>query len=323
MSKKIWITWEDQRRNRELCGSFSIKLFEFKEIDKIKNLILKYFMGSLRTFNLLREEKPLIVFGQNPSIVLSLFLIFAKYYFHFRLIIDAHNAGLFPLGGRAKLLNFASRFIQSSADLTIVSNEILKQNVEMNGGRAFVLQDKIPELLPVNLKRLQGKYNILFICTYADDEPYQIVFQAAKRISRDIIIYVTGNFDKKEINPGDVPANVVLTGFLPENDYVAMLKSVDATIDLTNRENCLVCGAYESIAAGKPMILSKTRALMEYFNQGAVYVEHTTESITNGINEVIQRNNELSQKIRNLKKIRISEWLVKKNELEIVIRNLK
>lgn len=134
---------------------------------------------------------------------------------------------------------------------------------------------------------------------------------------------MTGDYDKKRINPGDLPKNVVLTGFLPEKDYVSMLHSVDATIDLTNRENCLVCGAYESIAAGKPMVLTKTRALMEYFNQGAVYVEHTTESITNGIKEVIQRNNELSKKIRNLKKIRISEWLVKKNELEIVIRNLK
>ena len=67
--------------------------------------------------------------------------------------------------------------------------------------------------------------------------------------------------------------------FLPvtcqKDEYVSMLYSVDATIDLTNRENCLVCGAYESVAAGKPMILSKTQALMEYFNKGAVYVEHT------------------------------------------------
>ena len=67
------------------------------------------------------------------------------------------------------------------------------------------------------------------------------------------------------------------------------MNSVDATIDLTTRENCLVCGAYESLAAGKPMILSKTRALMNYFSQAAVYVEHTAEDLERGIHEALKQ----------------------------------
>ena len=318
--KAIWLTWENQRRNRELSGAFKIPLYEFTEIDKIENYLKKYIVGFAKTICTLRITKPRIVVCQNPSIVLALLVIVLKPLIGIRVVIDAHNAGLFPLNGRSKLLNIASRFIQYNADLTIVSNEMLKKHVEKNGGRAFVLQDKIPELKGKRTRKLRGKYNILFICTYSSDEPYEIVFKAAKLINKEIVIYVSGNFNKKEINHYEVPENVVLTGFLTENEYVAMLNSVDATIDLTNRENCLVCGAYESTAVGKPMILSKTRALMEYFNQGAIFVNHTADGIANGIEEFIKRNKELSEQIRYLKECRTIDWQKRRIELEKILK---
>jgi len=237
-------------------------------------------------------------------------------------VIDSHNAGLFPLNGSYKILNLTSRFIQRYADLTIVTNKYLKQYVEFHGGRAFVLQDKIPELTPTLRKDLKGKNNILFICTYADDEPYERVFEAAKRIKRDTVIYVTGNFGKTGINTTVLPENIVLTGFIPEYEYNAMLNAVDATIDLTNRENCLVCGAYESAAAGKPMVLSNTQTLNESFNQGAVFVEHTIDSIASGINEVIKRKRELSEHVQKLKKIKTDEWQKQKAELKKILKKI-
>jgi hypothetical protein len=98
-----------------------------------------------------------------------------------------------------------------------------------------------------------------------------------------------------------------------------MLNSVDVIIDLTTRENCLVCGAYESIAVEKPMILSKTKALTEYFNKGAVYVEHSIKSIESGIIEAIRRKEELTKQVKELKRIRNFEWLQKKEELEEIL----
>jgi len=314
-TKSIWICWENQRRNREISSALHIKLYEYGEIDSIENPIKKYFKGIIKTKKAIITEKPNIIICQNPSLVLSLFLICIKKIHDLRVVVDSHNAGLFPLNGHFKILNFASSIIQRYADLTIVTNRYLKKHVEGNGGRAFVLPDKIPSLKNKNVKDLKGKYNLLFICTYSDDEPYEKVIGAAKLINKNIVIYVSGNFKKKSINIGEVPENVILTGFLPENDYIAILNSVDATIDLTNRENCLVCGAYESIAVGKPMVLSKTNVLMEYFNQGAVYVDHTTDSISRGINEVIRRQEELSAQIKKLKKSKISDWQKKKNEL--------
>jgi len=320
IKNSIWLTWETQRRNREISAALQIPLIEFAEVDAIDNCLKKYFIGIKKTLYVIKEKKPRLVFGQNPSLALSFLLIFLKIIYGIRVVIDSHNAGLFPLNGSYKILNLTSRFIQRYADLTIVTNNYLKQHVEFHGGRAFVLQDKIPELTPTFRNDLKGKYNILFICTYADDEPYESVFEAAKKINREIVIYVTGNFGKKGIKSAALPENIVLTGFIPENEYIAMLNSVDATIDLTNRENCLVCGAYESAAVGKPMVLSNTKTLRESFNKGAVFVEHTTDSIACGINEVIKRKEELSEHVHKLKKIKTDEWQKHKAELKKILK---
>ena len=318
----IWITWEKQRRNRELSKAFGIPLFEFGEIDSIENYVKKYSVGLIKTFKVIKETRPKYIFCQNPSIILSSFILILKSIIGFRVIVDSHNAGIFPLEGRNCVLNKLSRKIQRYADLTIVTTSYLKKHVEKNGGKGFVLQDKIPDIDIKRGKKLKGKKNILFICSYADDEPYDTVFQAAKKVEKDIIIYVTGNYQKKRIQPVNLPENVILTGYLSEKEYVTMLNSVDATIDLTNRQNCLVCGAYESIAAGKPMVLSRTQALMDYFNVGAVYVSHSAAIIAIGITEVINNNKELSAQITNLRRFIVEDWLEKKKELELILRGL-
>jgi glycosyltransferase involved in cell wall biosynthesis len=318
----IWVTWENQRRNRELSKSLGIKLYQLDHIDKINNKISKYVTGIKETFSIYWKERPRVIFCQNPSIVLSLFTVVIKTFLKSHVIIDAHNAGLFPAEGRSKILSTISRFIQRKADLTIISNKNLQPEVIKNGGTAFVLPDKIPDI-PLTPKRtLKGKNNLLLICSFADDEPSQIVFDTVLHLDKNICIYVSGNYRKKNIKPESFPENIILTGFMSETEYIQMLNSVDATIVLTTRENCLVCGAYESVAAGKPIILSNTKALIEYFSCGAVYVDHNVNDMKRAIMEVLGKKNDLSGQIRHLKTDRHQQWLVLKDELKELIRRL-
>ena len=313
----IWITWENQRRNRELSRAFGIKLYELAYIDNIKNPLKKYLTGIGKTIRILLREKPKLVICQNPSLILSFFLVSLKRLTKLQVVVDAHNAGLFPKECRFAVLNLISRFIQRKADMTIVTNENLKANVEMNGGHAFVLPDRIPNILVTKPKeKLKGRFNILFICRYASDEPYKEVFAAASKLDHSIYIYVTGDYSKGKISTADLPENVILTGFILESEYFEMLNSVDATIDLTTRENCLVCGAYETVAVEKPMILSKTKALMDYFSMGAIYTENTLEGIEKAILEVIERKAELTAQVKEWKAIRQVQWEQRKKDLE-------
>ena len=312
----IWITWENQRRNRELSKAFNVKLFELSEIDQIKSRFKKYVIGITKTLKIYFGEKPEVVFCQNPSLILSLLFVLLKKITGIKVIVDAHNAGLFPKEGKSGILNLLSKVIQRYADLTIVTNEGLKEYVEKNGGKGFILQDKFPDIPILKPRKLRGESNILFICSVAEDEPYEAIFDAAKHLDSNMHIYVTGNYRKKGIRPSKMPDNISFTGFVPEEEYIEMLNSVDATIILTSRENCLVCGAYETVAVEKPMILSDTKALRDYFSMGAVYTENTIEGIKNAILEMIRKKEELSKEVKTLKKIRHSEWLEKKKNLE-------
>lgn len=53
-----------------------------------------------------------------------------------------------------------------------------------------------------------------------------------------------------------------LTGFFPDPDYWALLRSAGAIVVLTTEPACLPCGAYEAIAVGRrPILLVDNRAL--------------------------------------------------------------
>ena len=322
MGKRIWITWENQRRNRELSRELKAELFELKEIDQIKNPTKKYLTGIVKTSRIVLRRKPSLIFCQNPSLILAAFLVFTRGLGRFKVVVDAHNAGLFPMEGRSAVLGALTRYIQKRADLTLVTNIGLKEHVEKNGGRAFILQDRIPAISLKAVKRLAGEFNILFICSYGADEPYELVFEAAKLIDGAVHIYVTGNYRKRNIDPSEVPGNVTLLGYVSEDEYVDMLNSVDATMDMTTRENCLVCGAYETVAVEKPQILSDTRALREYFRKGVVYTPHSPQSIADAIHKLIGEQEKLKQETRELKQELQEEWEGRRLSLEQYLAGL-
>jgi hypothetical protein len=87
---------------------------------------------------------------------------------------------------------------------------------------------------------------------------------------------------------------------------------VNGVIDLSTRERCLLCGAYEAVAAGKPMILSRTRTLMDYFTRGAVFTDNTVDgsphSIRNAILDLRGREAELKAEVAILRHELAQDW---------------
>jgi len=295
MAKKgVWITWEVQRRNKGISSALEWPLYE---ISYDGNRIIRYIKSLFMTFMILLKERAEVVVVQNPSILLAIFAILMKYFFRYKCIIDAHNAGIFPREGRSSLLNAVSRLIQRRADYTIVTNESLALTVNKNNGRVIVVPDRLPEPpYDVEFPILTGKVNFAFICTYSSDEPYDEVVKAARKLPKDIVIHFTGK-NAGKINPNNIPENVKLLGFLPERNYWGLLSSVDCIIVLTLREHCLVCGAYEAVSLGKPMILSKTTAIKNYFSLGSIYTEPNAESIRQAVLDFIDQRDSLVKEL--------------------------
>ena len=70
-------------------------------------------------------------------------------------------------------------------------------------------------------------------------------------------------------------------------------------IDLTNLEDCLVCGAYEALVFGKPLLVSKTKVLMDYFGDAVVLTENTPEAICQGVLRTHAQSDDLVRNGKN------------------------
>jgi hypothetical protein len=138
---------------------------------------------------------------------------------HWFLFAALANTGATCIRGRLVYLRFLPvyRFIQRRSDLTIVTNKNLAAEVRRNGGNPIVLEDRVPKFDRFSRIPLEGKFNVVFICTFEKDEPYQEVVQSAHLLDPHVFIYVTGRHEKVASElVAAAPSNVIFTGFLSE-----------------------------------------------------------------------------------------------------------
>lgn len=313
-SKRIWLTWEAQRRNRSMSRVLNAKLFELS--NKSPRLI-RYLVLIFRTLLIVRRERAHIVFAQNPSIVLSLLVVLMRRHFSYKAVIDEHNSGIYPLEGKSLILSKVAGFIIQKADLVIVSNQALANHCEDLGGRAVVYPDPLPELhlnsVPESRRTKKDLITFIFVCSWADDEPYLEVLEAARRLdSARFRILITGNYRRK-IETVDIPDSVTLTGFVDDSEYVQIFRSADAAIILTERDNCINCGAYEAVTLGVPGVLSDRTVLRNYFGEGFVYTQNDAGAIVEAIGDLSSRLDEMKACVGKVK----SEILHHQSEMEI------
>lgn len=322
MSKRVWVSWETHRRNQTTSKALGAKLFE---LDYKASSLMRYLRATIATVFLLLKERPNLIFVQNPSMLLAVLALQFGRLSRTPVIVDGHNAGLRPFDGKKPWANQLARHIIRSAALTIVTNSGLAEYVKENGGRSAVLPDPLPNFIfKPRLAPLKGKVNILFICTWASDEPYIEMITAAAYVDKSTCIYITGNSKGREAAFGKpLPENIVLTGYVAEEEYVRLLHTVDIIIDLTTRDNCLVCGAYEAIAVEKPLILSDTPAIREYFSHGVLYTNNTALDIAQQIHDCVARIEEIRNEVKQFKRDLTTRWEYIKRDLQITIQSLE
>ncbi len=309
----IWIAWEIHRRTRELCQAMGIRPFL---LSSHAPRIVRHPMFVFQTLNILLKQRPDILFVQNPSVLLSIMVCFLHRFFKYRLVIDTHNGGLLPEGNVLRRLGAIYAFINRQAEITMVTNRQLAALVTKNGGRAVVLQDKIPVVPSVDKKELSGRRNVVFICTFGADEPVKEVITAASLLPRWVVVHVTGKVSgQAQEYRAWAPDNIIFTDYLEENAYWRLLISADVVIDLTNRADCLVCGAYEAVAAGTPLILSRFDALEDYFNKGVLFTDNNSRDIADTILRAIDRLDVLKKQISELKATLEERWQTSMEEL--------
>ncbi|MBJ6137691.1 glycosyltransferase [Marinobacter litoralis] len=294
--KCIFLSWEIHTRSRSISRELGVPIFE---VVHDNFFLIRYYRSIIETFRILKKEKPNIVIFQNPSIVLAVFILVYSRFSKLDLVMDAHNAAIFPLEGKFWLLNKLCSVLISKVKLTIITNQFLIESIKDRGGRPFVLEDPIPKLdVSKGVKTSKGKVKkLVFVCSWAKDEPYMEVMEAFKSLSdKDVMLFVTGRPPEYVFNK-PIPNNVKLTGFLSEQDYIDLLAGSNLIIDLTNRPDCLVCGGYEAAAVGTPCIISNNLCSSDTFSKGYVYSENDSGGLKDSILYAIDKEDALKSDI--------------------------
>jgi asparagine synthase (glutamine-hydrolysing) len=304
-AKATWVSWEHHRRSRSLTEELQIP---YHFLLPRHRRIFRYPSFAVHTMALLCRERPDVLFVQNPSLMLALTALGLRSLLRYRLVVDAHNAAVRP-EGVYRPFSFMYGHVQRRADLTIVTNAGLAATVAAHGGRTLILPDALPtfgRLAPS--PRPHGSV-VTYVCTFGHDEPWREALAAARNLPDGSVMHITG--DNTRVHLKDDPIvhpNVHLTGYMPDDEYVSLLAASDVVMDLTQREDCLVCGAYEAVSLGVPLVLSDTPALRRYFRRGAVYTDNTAPGIAAALREALANRDSLRTEIARLRDEIRGEW---------------
>lgn len=326
--RSVWISWEKQRRSVTLAQELGARPFILLErSDSIPFRLIRYAHLIIRTLLVLTKERAQIVYCQNPSIVLAALLCLIRPLFRFVLVVDRHSNFWpdFPNQLQLRLFRRLSDYTIRKADLTIVTNHSLATLVDKIGGRSFVLQDRIPELTPGGKITLEVEHNIAYVCSFDDDEAVPDVMETARLLDSSWRIYVTGNYRRHlQRFPclHDPPSTILLTGFLSDQAYQEILRSVDAVLVTTKHDHTLMCGAYEAIAVGKPVIASDTQAMKDYFTTGFVFTNHHPAQLYSALHFAMAHKDELSGQITALKASLTEDWNTRFAQLNRLIQEI-
>jgi glycosyltransferase involved in cell wall biosynthesis len=305
--RHCWITWNRSARSRTLARALNVALHE---ISIESNLLARHVLSPLLTIRLLIKERPRVVYLQYSFLLLIVVAIYKLVYlFRTVIVCDCHTKAIrrtapgplnwlfWPL----KKLSF--RF----ADVTIVSNTGMTDDIRRLHSNFYILPDKIP-VISFDKPRTRNATYYVYISSFAVDEPVREIFEVAAALNPNEKIYWTGRIPHDFHIPADKPRNLIFTGYLNDADYHSLIGNADCLLALTTEENCLQCGAYEALAVNVPMILSDTYALRQYFGEAAIYTNHTPHNIVQSLHHAISNKTQLTEEMEGVATRRRAEF---------------
>lgn len=300
----MWISWNAHRRTTGLCSAWDLPLHV---ISAKGNRLRRLLRQAFDTIRLLRRCKPEVLFVQNPSLVLTVLAILARRHFGYYLVVDAHNEGVRPFNRPWTIVRHITRHLLKSTDATIVSGAVLAGEVRSAGGRALILPDALPAAPPAAACIENSGAHVVVIASFRQDEPIPEIITAAAMMPA-VQFSFTGDARRFRGRQETLPANVRLTGFLPDASYWRLLQTASVICDLNLKPDCLVCGAYEGLAAGKAMVLSDNPPTREIFGPASILTGNRPQEIATALHQALARQTQLEIEARLLRERYRTRW---------------
>lgn len=254
---------------------------------------LRYLISAVRTLWYLAYRRPRAIIVQAPPVPAAALVWAWGSLFRAPVVIDSHPAA-FGLEGvrvdRAMLPVLA--WLAKRVRGCIVATGDLAGTVQAWGGRALVLHEPPPPAPPYHPVS-PARPSVLFVCTFAPDEPVAAVVEAARRLPA-IEFRITGDTRRRPAGlERAAPPNVTWLGFLGVDGYWRALGEASVILSLTDREQAVLRSAHEAVYARRPLVITDWPHMKKLFPH-AIPVANDGASIARGVGRALAGHDELS-----------------------------
>jgi glycosyltransferase involved in cell wall biosynthesis len=269
---------------------------------------VKYPLMWLKTWALMLKQRPSSIFVINTPVFAPLCIYTYCLVARIPYVMNIHGHSF--TGRRWGWSLPLQRFLARKALINLVDFTDYKRLFESWGAKVMILEDPPLDIHIQNPEQTTNtdQFNVTVISTFAGDEPLDLVVEAVRQLP-GVHCYILGDTtlaDPKLL--GNAPENVVFPGYLKGDTYWNQLNSSQAIMTLTSNPDSLVAGGIEGMNLGKPLILSRQPVLVDYFTKGAVFVDHSTDSIAEGIRQAQKGKQTLGQQSAELAVEKRERW---------------
>lgn len=315
--KISFVAWLPYHRRTELLAQHlgaSLHFVHWGQTAELSRAPLKYFIQGIRTWRILKQEKPSIILVQNPPIFCALVAFLYAQRHESQYIIDSHTGAFVSWKWRWSL--GLHRMLSRRALTTLVHNRSQEEIVKTWKCPYMLLAYTPGDYSPFEPYPLNDQFNVAVISSFRSDERPEVVFRAAARLP-GVAFYLTGNSKRLARSVlAKRPNNCHLTGYLPYERYVGLLQGADAVMALTARDDTLLMGGFEAVCIGQPLITSDWPVLKEFFALGTVHVPYTEEGIYDGVRRVQAEHDSLQRDMLRLRDRLGDTWKERLRELK-------
>lgn len=276
----------------------------------------RYLWQFLDTYKRLRAARPDVIIVMNPPIVAPIAAYFYCLFNDARFIIDTHTAGF--LDFKWKLFHPIHRFLAKRALLNTVHNyknqEILEGWGIENGYVLPFYNPKKEEIYPEEETILNTRIvealkrdgiKVFMVNRFAGDDAWQETIETA-RLMPDATFFITG--DNKGRDIGEIPQNVVLTGYLEHAKFMKLMDLSDVILALTKREDTILWSVREIMALRKPFVTSDSAVLRHYYGEVGIFTSMEPSDMRAKILEAYEKRLEISQEMDEFLKKDVLRW---------------
>lgn len=308
VDRGIMIAWKKEcYRSSATAHTFGLTLAFIPGTSEQKGFskFIAYINSMIKTFLLLRREKPRSVFCLNQPPFLPLVCFLYTKFTVGNLILDFHSGALTKWYW--KPFQPLYRYLVRRSSFILCHNRQDGAKITKWGGRSIHLLS-LPEerFQGISYRPREGRPLIFFICSFAKDEIIEPALNAMFACT-EIDFIISGNYRKYGLVPADLPDNVSFAGFIDYQKYLATMAQSTAILTLSNRRHIMQMAVEEALTIGTPVVTNNSPAIMEVLGDGAVYLnELESPFISSGLRYAVKNHEHLASAMINSKNIQFS-----------------